>query len=101
MLFKGYNFHFLNGFPQFQSSGEINTADRLGGVLDKNLYLVLSKQIPSDVLVNMYNKRTPPKTTLNPRVLIGAVIIKRVLNLDDRETIAQITENMYLQYFLR
>jgi hypothetical protein len=33
-------------------------------------------------------------------VLIGAVIIKDMLNLDDRETVAQITENMYLQYFL-
>ena len=52
----------------------------------------------------MYNKRNPPKATgrpaLNPRVLIGAVIIKHMLNLDDRETVAQITENMYLQYFL-
>lgn len=33
-------------------------------------------------------------------MLIGAVIIKHILNLDDRETVAQITENMYLQYFL-
>ncbi|WP_244891297.1 transposase [Cyclobacterium xiamenense] len=40
------------------------------------------------------------KATLNPRVLIGAVIIKHTLNLDDRETIAHITENMYLKYFL-
>lgn len=69
-----------------------------------NRWVVLSNQIPWDVLVNMYNKRNPPKATgrpaLNPRVLIGAVIIKHMLNLDDRETIAQITENMYLQYFL-
>ncbi|MCH7411694.1 transposase [Belliella sp. DSM 111904] len=32
--------------------------------------------------------------------MIGAVIIKHILNLDDRETVTQITENMYLQYFL-
>jgi hypothetical protein len=50
--------------------------------------------------VNIYNKRPPPKATLNPGVLIGAAVIKHTLNLDDRETIAQITENMYLQYFL-
>lgn len=80
--------------------GKFNTADRPAKVLDKNLYLVLSKQIPWDDLVNMYNKRNPPKATLNPRVLIGAVIIKHTLNLDDRETIAKITENMYLKYFL-
>lgn len=69
-----------------------------------NRWVVLSSQIPWDVLVNLFNKHNPPKQTgrpaLNPRVLIGSVIIKHLLNLDDRETVAQITENMYLQYFL-
>ncbi len=69
-----------------------------------NRWVVLSAQIPWDDLVNILNKRNPPKQTgrpaLNPRVLIGAVVIKHILNLDDRETVAQITENMYLQYFL-
>lgn len=69
-----------------------------------NRWVVLSTQIPWDDLVNLFNKHNPPKATgrpaLNPRVLIGAVIIKHMLNLDDRETVAQITENMYLQYFL-
>jgi hypothetical protein len=70
----------------------------------RNRWVVLSAQIPWDVLVNLFNKHNPPKQTgrpaLNPRVLIGAMIIKHMLNLDDRETVAQITENMYLQYFL-
>lgn len=70
----------------------------------KNRWVILSKQIPWDDLVRLYNKHNPSKATgrpaLNPRVLIGAVIIKHILNLDDRETVAQITENMYLQYFL-
>lgn len=69
-----------------------------------NRWVVLSAQIPWDVLVNLFNKHHPPKQTgrpaLNPRILIGAVIIKHMLNLDDRETVAQMTENMYLQYFL-
>lgn len=69
-----------------------------------NRWVVLSEQIPWDHLVGIFNKRNPPKQTgrpaLNPRVLIGAVIIKHILNLDDRETVSQITENMYLQYFL-
>lgn len=69
-----------------------------------NRWVVLSEQIPWDDLVNLFNKHNPPKQTgrppLNPRVLIGAVIIKHILNLDDRETVAQIGENMYLQYFL-
>lgn len=69
-----------------------------------NRWVVLSAQIPWDVLVNLFNRHNPPKQTgrpaLSPRILIGAVIIKHMLNLDDRETVAQITENMYLQYFL-
>lgn len=69
-----------------------------------NRWVVLSSQIPWDDLVGLYNRHNPPRATgrpaLNPRVLIGAVIIKHMLNLDDRETVAQITENMYLQYFL-
>ncbi|MFC4874532.1 transposase [Negadavirga shengliensis] len=59
----------------------------------------LSSRIPWEDLVGIFNKRNPSKQTgrptLNPRVLICAVIIKHVLNLDDRETVAQITENMY------
>jgi transposase, IS5 family len=70
----------------------------------KNRWVILSTQIPWDDLVSLFNKHNPPKATgrpsLNPRVLIGSVIIKHILNLDDRETVAQITENMYLQYFL-
>jgi transposase, IS5 family len=69
-----------------------------------NRWVVLSKQIPWDDLVRLYNKHNKQKETgrppLNPRLVIGAVIIKHFLNLDDRETIAQIRENMYMQYFL-
>ncbi len=69
-----------------------------------NRWFVLSARIPWDDLANLFNRRNPPKATgrpaLNPRVLIGAVIIKHILNLDDRETVARICENMYLQYFL-
>ncbi len=49
-------------------------------------------------------KRQSVKSTgrppLNPRIVIGALIIKHMCNLDDRETISQITENIYMQYFL-
>jgi len=69
-----------------------------------NRWVVLSSQIPCDQLVGLFNKRNPAKSTgrpvLNPRVLIGAVIIKHMLNLDDLQTVGQITENRYLHYFL-
>jgi hypothetical protein len=65
---------------------------------------VLSALIPWNDLVSLFNKHNPPKQTgrpaLNSKVFIGAVIIKHILNLDDRETVAQITENMYLHYFI-
>jgi len=37
---------------------------------------------------------------LSPRIVIGSLIIKHLCNLDDRETVDQISENMYMQYFL-
>ena len=33
-------------------------------------------------------------------MVIGTVIIKHILNIDDREVIEQITEYIYLQYFV-
>ena len=37
---------------------------------------------------------------INPRVVIGSLIIKHMCDLSDRETVQQIQENMYMQYFL-
>jgi len=42
-------------------------------------------------------KRTSIK---DARLVIGAVIIKHKLNLSDVETVQQIQENPYLQYFV-
>jgi len=69
-----------------------------------NRWVVLAKQIPWDELSSIYLKNFTPKQTgrpgISPRVAIGAIIIKHMCNLDDRETVAQISENMYMQYFL-
>ena len=37
---------------------------------------------------------------IDARIVIGAMIIKHKLKLDDREAIESIRENMYMQYFL-
>tara|TARA_B100000508_G_C11448562_1_gene272735 strand:+ start:155 stop:1660 length:1506 start_codon:yes stop_codon:yes gene_type:complete len=70
----------------------------------ENRWVTLASQIPWDELSQIYLKHFPRKATgrpaLSPRVVIGAVIIKHMCNLDDRETIDQISENMYMQYFL-
>lgn len=69
-----------------------------------NRWVLLARRIPWDALSNIYLKSFPQKSTgrpaLNPRVVIGSIIIKHMCNLDDRETVAQISENMYMQYFL-
>ncbi|MFB9076110.1 transposase [Flavobacterium procerum] len=57
-----------------------------------------------DEICNLYLTFVPIQKTgrppLNPRVVLGAIIIKHLCNLDDRETVAQISENSYMQYFL-
>jgi hypothetical protein len=37
---------------------------------------------------------------VNPRIVLGSLIIKHLCDLDDRETIDQISENIYMQCFL-
>jgi hypothetical protein len=69
----------------------------------ENRWVVLASHIPWDKLASVYYKNMrsdfgPP--TLDARMVIGAVIIKHVLNIDDREVVEQIKENIYLQYFV-
>ncbi len=68
-----------------------------------NRWVKLSKLIPWDEVVDQYNKlftSSEGKPPINGRVVIGAVIIKHMLELTDRETIQQIQENMFMQYFI-
>ncbi|MBP1618422.1 MAG: Transposase domain [Bacteroidetes bacterium] len=69
-----------------------------------NHWVVLAHLIPWDEICNLYFKFAPKGQTgrppLNPRVVIGSLIIKHMCNLDDRETVDQISENIYMQYFL-
>lgn len=70
----------------------------------KNRWVLLARRIPWDELSGIYLKRFKIKSTgrppLSPRLVIGSIIIKHICNLDDREAVAQISENMYMQYFL-
>ena len=57
-----------------------------------------------DTLVSIYQNQLNNSQTgadsINPRVAIGAIIIKHIGDLSDRETVLQIQENMYMQYFI-
>ncbi|HAM97208.1 MAG TPA: IS5 family transposase [Marinilabiliales bacterium] len=70
----------------------------------KNRWVVIGQLIPWDDVCNLYLKNVGVSQTgrppLSPRIVIGSLIIKHMCNLDDRETVEQISENIYMQYFL-
>lgn len=68
-----------------------------------NRWVILADKLPWDELANIYYRSISPgmgAPAKDARLVIGALIIKHTLGLDDRETIETIRENMYLQYFL-
>ena len=69
-----------------------------------NRWVIMEKQLDWDKLVGHYTKSLKNQKTgassINPRVVIGSMIIKHHCKLSDEETVMQIQENMYMQYFL-
>lgn len=69
-----------------------------------NRWVELADKLPWDILVGTYLGQMRNSDTgadgINPRVAIGAMIIKHMCDLSDRETVQQIQENMYMQYFI-
>ncbi len=91
-----------------QNPDQISFADfylPFGGKLDpKNRWIKLSKIIPWQQFESEYSKNfsqngqgAPAKSV---RVALGSLIIKEVLGASDEETVENICENPYLQYFL-
>lgn len=74
------------------------------GKLEKtNRWITLSKLIPWDKIEEKYSKIFSEKKgapALPLRIALGALIIKERSGFTDEETVVQITENPYLQYFL-
>lgn len=72
--------------------------------LDKdNRWVKLASIIPWDELAGIYYRSMSADQgapSLDARIVIGAMIIKHNLKLDDREVVETIRENIYLQYFL-
>jgi hypothetical protein len=72
--------------------------------LDKNnRWVKLRESIPWDSLARIYYRSMSSDMgapAIDARIVIGAMIIKHKLKLDDRETMETIRENMYMQYFL-
>ena len=74
-----------------------------GRLSSRNRWVRLAKLIPWDRIESRYaagfrSPTGPP--ALNARIAVGSLIIKEKLQLSDEETVEQIRENPYLQYFL-
>lgn len=71
---------------------------------ESNRWVELASCIPWDELAQAYHGALSQSRRGRPskdaRLVIGAVIIKHKLCLSDRETVLQIQENPYLQYFV-
>ena len=69
-----------------------------------NRWVRLAKKIPWDKIANVYQRQLNNLFTgangINPRVAIGAIFIKHMCDLSDREVVQQIQENVYMQYFI-
>jgi len=68
-----------------------------------NRWVRLSDCIPWDDLAQSYHKTlsaTQGRPCKDARIVIGAIIIKHKLSISDEETVEQIRENPYLQYFI-
>ena len=75
-----------------------------GGLRSDNRWVKLAKFIPWDEFESIYAKSLSGSQMGSPalvvRVALGSLIIKERLGTSDEETVEQIRENPYLQYFL-
>lgn len=68
----------------------------------ENRWVKLAALIPWDALASIYSNQlsaTTGRQSIDVRMVIGAIIVKHKLGLDDRGAVAMISENIYLQYF--
>ena len=73
------------------------------GLDPTNRWIRLSAILPWDELAEIYIRKLHKehgRPAIDPRIVIGALIIKHKKGLSDEATIEEIQENPYLQYFL-
>lgn len=92
----------INYTPANQLSLEGFTTPFENELSPKNRWVKLAELVPWDDLANIYIKQLRSdsgRKSIDVRMVIGALIVKHKLNLDDRGTVTMISENIYLQYF--
>lgn len=67
-----------------------------------NRWIQLAYHFPWDRCVAIFSKHFSQvgRNAINPRIVIGSLIIKHKLNLSDEQTVQIIEENPYMQFFL-
>lgn len=75
-----------------------------GKLVDDNRWVLLAQMIPwwkiEEKYARNFKRSLKGQKAVSIRVALGALIIQERLGTDDRETLRQILENPYLQYFL-
>ncbi len=87
--------------PQLTIDDFISPFD--GALSADNRWVIKAKMIPWDDIDGDYSELFPSDTgnaAKLARVAFGALVIKETLGISDEETVEQIRENPYLQYFL-
>ena len=88
---------------QFETESENFELPFGGKLAEDNRWVIMAKLIPWSEVEEEYAKKftiligAPAKPS---RMALGALIIKEKLGVSDRETVEQIRENPYLQYFI-
>jgi len=92
----------INYTPQNQLSLDLFKHPFKTDLNPQNRWVELAALIPWDDIAEIYAKNLQVdsgRKSIDIRAVIGAIIIKHKLGLDDRGTIMMIQENPYLQYF--
>ena len=74
-----------------------------GKLSEENRWVMMAELIPWEKFEEEYAKNFSEKKgapALSFRIALGALIIQNKLGISDRETVEQIKENPYLQYFI-
>jgi hypothetical protein len=90
-----YTSQYQGKFSEFSNIGQLR-------LQPTNRWIQLGDKLPWDLLVNIYTQYFSDYGSIgvNPRIMIGSLIIKHKLVLSDEETVQSISENPYMQYFL-
>lgn len=74
-----------------------------GRMNPENRWVKYAELIPWDELIEVYvsgmNKKKGRKG-IHPRLAVGALLVKHLLNTSDEVTLREMEENVYIQYFL-